>query len=331
MSRGVRFGAPTRRDFLKLLGATAVYPLVPRFPFAAPAGDQRYEDAWAKLQEDLTAEIERYTTRYARHAEVSISLVDLQTDQRLSIGGDVPRQPGCVINQFVLYSLVEDFQRGLLEYDPLARAIYLAIGESKAQVARNLLQLTGGGSVEEGVARINARINELGLKDTSLDHPPAFWGEYSVRGQPNAMTTDDAVEVMRHLYRNDMFDEEWSSFTIQRLTEGKRGLNIYIGLAVRDLPFARVAHKVGYFPDGYELRDMDGDAGLVLIDTPAGEIAYAMAILSEGNEPSPDNDHPSFVYNGWFTWAVSKLAFDFFSEQYATGDPREARANRPSP
>lgn len=318
MSKGERFGAPTRRDFLKLLAATTLHPFVPRFPFSVNPLAQRYEDAWEKLQEDLAAEIERYTRRYARHAEVSISLIDLQTDQRLSIGGDVPRQPGCVINQFVLYSLVEDFRRGLYDYDPLARSVYLAVGESKAAVAKELFRTVGGGELDAGVARVNRLIGDLGLKATFLDHPPAFSHEFSLQGGPNAMTTDDAVDVMRLLYRNDMFDEEWTHFTIQRLIEGKRGLNIYIGFAVRDLPFVRVAHKVGYFPDsGNRGRDIDADAGIVLVDTPAGEIAYAMAIFSEGNNPSPDNDRPSFVYNGWFTWAVSNLTFDFFRQQYA--------------
>lgn len=272
-----------------------------------------YQTEWNGLETRLAKEIGRYQTYFAPSSEVAISLLDLQTGAHLSLNGDEPYEPGCVINQFVLYELVKDFKLGLYPYEPLAEEIRLAIGESNAAKAKDLLEhWVGGGSVRAGIERVNNLIQSLGLKTSLIDHPPAF----GPRNGANLMTTNEAVEVITKLYHNEIFnDQSWTDFAIQRLTEGKPGLNIYIGLYTRYLPGVRVAHKVGYFPDS--LGEMDGDTGLVLIDTPRGEIAYAMAILSRGNVTSPP-DKPSFVYNGWFTWRVSRAVYEFFRDQYLT-------------
>ncbi len=295
----------TRRQFIG-----EIYRLVER---------ARYEAKWKELSQTLEAEIKRYQY-LSPYSEVSISLLDLQTDAQISLGGDIPREPGCVINQFVLYSIVQDFQRNLYEYQPLARSIYLAVGESKAAVAEGLLRdYIGGGEVEAGVKRINQMIRGLGLTTTFFDHPPAFTYE-SLEGRPNLMTTDEAVDVMSKLYRNQIFKEQtWTDFAIQRLVEGKPGLNYMIGIGVRNEPNVRVAHKIGYFSDPDDSwRDVECDAGLVLIDAPGtqrGEIAYAIAIFSKGNRHSPP-DKPSILYDGWFASHVSQAVYDFFKEQY---------------
>ena len=288
----------------------------------------KYEAKWEELSRTLDAEIKRYQQHFAPYAEVAISLYDLQTDARVSIDGDKPFQPGCVINQFVLYELVKDFQEGLYPYEPLSTDIGLAVGESKAAVAQNLLKhYVGNGNLGAGVERVNQLIRTLGLKTTFMDHPPAFDTVFSLQQEPNLMTTDEAVDVMVKLYRNQIFkDRYWTAFAIKRLTEGKPGLNAYIGLYPRELPrlhnqglippppHVGVAHKVGYFNDPADAwREVDCDSGLILIDGPEGEIAYAMAIFSKGNNAVPED---SFVKNGWFTWRVSGAVYNFFEEQY---------------
>ncbi|MBI4057747.1 serine hydrolase [Candidatus Microgenomates bacterium] len=310
----------TRREALKILGGSLAYPFISRFE--VPQEFQRtseYGERWNTLQTTIDTKIKRYRN-FSPYAEVSISLLDLQTDARISLDGDIPRQPGCVINQFVLYSLIEDFRKGLYGYQPLARSIYLAVGESKAAAAEELLRrYVGQGSAAAGATRINQMIGGLGLTTAFFDHPPAF-PHKGLEGRPNLMTADEAVDIMAKLYRNQIFkDQKWTDFAIQRLVEGKPGLNYMVGIGVRSEPGVRVAHKIGYFSDPDDSwRDVECDAGLILINnpgTPNGEIAYAMAIFSKGNTHSP-SDRPSILYDGWFTWHVSRAAYNFFKKQY---------------
>src|SRR3989338_290675 len=81
-------------------------------PSPSPTPDPIYD-----LQRSLEQKVRGYEEGTGMN--ISIAVTDLQARKTISVDGDETHRPGCVINQFPLYTIVEEFQNGTLNKDDM--------------------------------------------------------------------------------------------------------------------------------------------------------------------------------------------------------------------
>jgi hypothetical protein len=124
----------------------------------------------------------------------------------------------------------------------------------------------------------------------------------------NRLTALEVNLALTKLYRGEMFDPEWTAYTLARLRENNVGLNYILP---GQLPWsATVAHKIGYY------SDVDGwvnnDVGVVTFTGADGEEkAYAISYLSQKARTE---------YTGYsFGARLSRIAWNWFEATYRLG------------
>jgi hypothetical protein len=133
---------------------------------------------------------------------------------------------------------------------------------------------------------------------------------YQIGTQINQLTALETNLVLGKLYRGEIFDEEWTTYTLAKLREVNAGLNYM--LPGRLPAAASVAHKIGFYSD----RDgwVNNDAGIVTFTGSDGQQkAYAITYLSQKARSE---------YTGYsFGARLSRIAWDWFAEKYRPGTP----------
>lgn len=208
--------------------------------------------------------------------DFAFAVTDLQTGEHISIHGDRMQRAACVMNLFAIIAALRDVQAGFFPLDDVDALIRRTIYASDAVTGRALYEKLGGGDIVAGVGRVRELQREvIGMRSTSLDHPPAFPNESLGLSADNLITADDANLALAALYHRHLLNEELTAWLIEAMVGVKPGLN-YLTAA---LPAeATVSHKNGFVPlwDGY----VDNDVAIVRFG-PDRRYAYAVSYFSE--------------------------------------------------
>lgn len=251
-----------------------------------------------QLQGDMARAIDEYWVA----GNYAVAVTDLQTGETVSVRGDVRQMSGCSMNLFVLYQVAFDVQEGryaLSRVDDLVRA---TTWSSNAVTAQQLYGVVGGGDTAEGVRRVAESIDELGLEDVLLDHPPGFH-EFSLgKDYNNWVTAESMNRALAALWLGDVVGGEMRRYLLDRLAEVKPGLN-YLTAYV---PEGIVSHKNGFFlgDTGY----VDNDVGIVRLQRGDQEYAYAISFLAE--------EVPSEYGDVVLGQQLGRMAYDVMAARY---------------
>jgi hypothetical protein len=229
--------------------------------------------AFLGLRDQLQASIGDYQSQVGG-IDVAIAVTDLQTGESISIGGNDAHRTGCTINMFALFAIVDRFQDGQADPASVTANIASGIGGSFPPEVRRFLEKVYG-SYDAGLARAQEMMAEWGMEVADFDHVPYYGGSDPA---PNILTALETNDILVRLWRGELFDDEWTAYTLTKLREIASYVNYILP---GQLPAsATVAHKIGYY------WDFDGwvnnDAGFVTFTGEDGdEKAYAITYMSE--------------------------------------------------
>ena len=252
------------------------------------------------LRDQLGASITDYQAQVGT-IDVSLAVTDLQTGETISIGGNAAKRTGCTINMFALFAIVDRFQDG--EGDPASVSANVAsgIGGSFPPEVRRFLEKVYG-SYDAGLSRAQEMMADWGMEVADFDHVPYYGGSDPA---PNILTPLETNDILVRLWRGELFDEEWTEYTLTKLREIASYVNYMLP---GQLPAsATVAHKIGYY------WDFDGwvnnDAGIVTFAGADGEErAYAITYMSE--------KAPTERIGYSFGAKLSRDVWDWFAAKY---------------
>ena len=287
-------------------------------PTSAPPGIPENVNAspqFLALKDVLAQEITAYAAQVGG-IDVAIAVTDLQTGETISVGGNVSHRTGCTINMFALLAVVGEFEAGRADPQSVAYNINSGIGGSYPPEVKRFLQ-TVFGSHQSGVERAREMMGSWGMEASLFDHVP-YYGDGT---QNNLLTAQETSALLTKLYRGELFNPEWTQYTLERLRNIAGYLNYMLP---GQLPAsATVAHKIGYYwdSDGW----VNNDAGIVTFTGSDGqEIAYAITYLSE---------EASTEYIGYsFGARLSGIVWDWFEAKYRLGtEPPPPPSPEPTP
>ncbi len=226
------------------------------------------------LRDQLVSVINEYKVSVPS-IDVGIAVTDLVTGETASISGNDVHKTGCVINLFGLLSVVDVFEAGLGSPGGQEYSIRRGIGGSYPPEVRNFLGRTFG-DYQEGVQHARDLMASWGLKIANYDHVP-YYGSGD-NPPPNIVTPLEMNSVLVRLYRGELFDEEWTNYTISVLNDSYSYVDYILP---KYLPYnATVGHKIGYFwdYDGW----VNNDVGIVTFTGADGQKkAYAISYFSQ--------------------------------------------------
>jgi hypothetical protein len=270
--------------------------------------------AFLALRNTLAKEIEAYSAQVGG-IQVGIAVTDLQTSETISVGGNDIHRTGCTMNMFALLAAVGEFQAGRADPDRVAYNVNVGIGHSfPPQVYQLMVNVFG--SAQAGVQRAQEMMTSWGMVSSHFYQLPY----YPVGSQMNSLTALEVNMIFTRLYRGQMFEPEWTEYTLARL----RNIAPYLNYILPgQLPkSAKVAHKIGYFwdSDGW----VNNDAGLVTFTGADGkEKAYVITYLSQKGRTE---------YTGYsFGARLSGLVWDYFEATYEPKAGALGQSQLPAP
>jgi hypothetical protein len=250
------------------------------------------------LRDQLAAEIAAYKAQ--GHIDVAVAVTDLQTNETISLNGNDPHFTGCTIMAFALFAAVDEFQAGRANPASVAGNIRKGVGGSYPPEVRRMLD-TVFGSYIDGTYRGRALMSGWGMRRSVFDHVPY----YGNSGIANILTALETNDVFVRLYRGQLFNAEWTSYTLQKLTE-IAGYLQYI-LPGRLPSGAKVIHKIGFYVDydGW----VNNDAGVVTFKGADGQTkAYSISYFSQQARTE---------YQGYsFGARLSRLVWDYMAPKH---------------
>jgi hypothetical protein len=255
------------------------------------------------LRDLLAQDIVEYSAQVGG-IDVAIAVTDFQTGETISVDGNEYHKTGCTINMFALFSAVDRFQAGQASPGPVAGNIRVGIGESYPPQVYRFLGSVYGGNYPAGVARGQQLMASWGMQASRFNQVPYF----PLRDEMNRLTALETNMVLSRLYRGELFNEEWTAYTIGVLRDIAGYLN-YI-LPGRLPASATVAHKIGYFwdADGW----VNNDAGIVTFTGADGEEkVYVITYLSQ-------KARTEAIGNSYGA-RLSKIVWDWMAAQYLSG------------
>jgi len=206
--------------------------------------------------------------------DVAIAVTDLQNGETISVGGNALHRTGCVINMFALFAAVAEFQAGNASPSGLGFSIKKGIGGSYPPEVKNFTQSIFG-SYSDGTYRARELMAGWGMSASYFDHIPYYGGDAP---GPNILTALETNDILARLWRDELFNPEWSAYTIGVLRDSFAYVDYILP---RRLPAGvRVAHKIGYYADydGW----VNNDTGIVSFTGADGvQKAYAITYLSQ--------------------------------------------------
>ena len=145
------------------------------------------------------------------------------------------------------------------------------MGLSDNAATRELLARAGGGSVGDGVMRVNDLMAGLGATQTTMTGPPGYPEAYTA-ADDNYLSADDLNIMLAKLYRGEALSPSATSFVLWSMTLPEDWQNQSLGAP---LPAnARLFHKPGWLDDAWN------DAGIVEFNRLGGKDAYVISYLS---------------------------------------------------
>ena len=236
--------------------------------------------------------------------DTAVAVTDLRTGETVDVDGDAPRLPGCTINLFGLMRVVLDLQDYRYPEPEPGDLIGQTINRSDPVTARRLMRdWLGDGDVLRGVKRVNAFMHALGMKDTLMDHPPAFPEESLLGAVNNRITARDVNRGLRALWDGRVLAPFWRDYLLYKMTLVKPGLNYLIPVGTSD--GAITSHKNGFlFQEGWA----DNDIGIVWYERGGERYGYAISFFTE-NVPGKYDDIP-------LGQEISSLTYQWFVSRY---------------
>ncbi len=230
------------------------------------------------------------------------AVTDLQTGETVGVNEERLQLTACVANLFVLMLTMRDVQEGA-PMDDVSDLMDTTIWGSDAFAARLLYEIAGDDDSLEGVRRVGELVDELGLDQTTIDHPPNYAWESTGVSDDNWTTALDMNRALWALYHGEILEEPYRSDLLERLTNVKPGLNYLLAYGTDGL----VSHKNGFF----EINDgtwVDNDVAIVRFDRGGEEYAYAISFFSDFVEEKY-GDIP-------VGQEISQLAWVYFDAKY---------------
>lgn len=225
------------------------------------------------LRDRLEASIIAYSAQVGG-VDVAIAVTDLQNGESISVGGNVLHRTGCVINMFALLATVSEFEAGNASPSGLGAYIKKGIGGSYPPDVKDFTQRVFG-SYWDGTYRARELMASWGMNASYFDHIPYYGGDAP---GPNILTALETNDILSRLWNDQLFNAEWSSYTIGVLRDSYWYTNYMIP---KFLPASvKVAHKIGYYADydGW----VNNDTGIVSFTGADGvQKAYAITYLSQ--------------------------------------------------
>ena len=269
----------------------------------------------SELQTTLSAIYSRNTAE----GNYAFAVTDLQTGETVGSNLQQAHYTGCTISFFALLQGTIDVQNGLLDEARVGDLIRRTVWSSNAVSARELYGLIGSTAPERvwtneqfredasdvvsGVGRIAALIEQLGLTDTVLDHPPLFGSESIGVNANNWTTVTDMNRGLSAFYNDGILEDQWRDYLLDKMTVVKTGLNYLTSVG----PTVPVSHKNGFFLTSAGWY-VDNDIGIVRFQRDGQELAYAISFFAQ-RVPTKYDDIPFAQRLTTATWA-------FFQQRY---------------
>jgi hypothetical protein len=272
--------------------------------FYTPVCDGNEEPAPA---EDMLVLRDRMTDAIARSGiNAAVAITDLRTRETVDVNGFDTRLPGCTINLFALMRVVVDLQAGKYPEPQPGDLIGQTINRSDPITSRQLVRYwIGDGDLATGMNRVNDFIASLGMRDTLLDHPPAYPHESLYGGIDNRITARDANKGLQALWDGRVLVDGWRDYMLQKMTLVKPGLNYLIPAGVGY--GATVSHKNGFlYSEGWA----DNDIGIVWFDRGGQRYGYAISFFTE-NVRNKYDDIPlgQSISSMAYQWLVARYGY----------------------
>ncbi len=234
----------------------------------------------ARLLTDLEALVRELEGPRGERADIAVAVVDLQSGEAISVDGDEQHLAGCTIKLFPALKAAHDVQTGTRSFDAsLDYLLQRTVRVSNNADSRYLLNLVG-------VPETNAFMAEvIGTQGSLITHGPGYYGEnvlYGIEEPDNYLTADDLALAFSKLYQGELTTPELTTYLLDVMTQSWLTPPEYGVILHQAAPWGvRVSHKIGYVGPPFNVWN---DAGVMMADTDEGTIAYAVAILTEGND-----------------------------------------------
>lgn len=264
-------------------------------PSPSPTPDPIYD-----LQRTLEQKVRSYEQDLGMN--ISVAVTDLQTRKTISVDGREPHRPGCVANQFPLYMIAEEAQKGNL--DPAEMDWYIRNSVNRSNPASTGVFLAHYfGSEAEGVRRVQDWMNKHGIEGI-YNHVPTHG---SANWTNNMLTAEETNEALSKLYLGELFDPYWIGYVL-----GVLDYDYFLyGIPSGTGPEGNVYHKIGYHwdTDGW----VHADTGIVTyVGFDESEYAmlnaFAISIFTE-NGAAQSSFAP-------VAQDLTRTAYDYFRARY---------------
>ena len=300
-------GAEMAFEVERLVQMGAAYAAAPNLSGPPEPPQPELSPAMAQLRGELEALVRSLEGPDRAQADIAVAVVDLQSGEGISVDGGELHLAGCTIKIFPALEALRDVEDGNLDFDgSLDYLIQQTVRVSDNSDSRLLLYLAG-------LAETNAFMTEvIGTKGSIITHAPGYYGEDAADGvveMDNYLTADDLALTFSKLYRGELVAPELSSYLLDVMTQSWLTPPEYGVILYQAAPWgARVSHKIGYVDPPSNVWN---DAGVVMVDTAEGTIAYAVAILTQYN--SDYEDGPPIARQ------IAERIFQHFNETYGLG------------
>ncbi len=288
---------------------TPVYTDIGGEPTAIPTPEKPIlSKEMLNLQETLKSEIDAY------HGQTAIAITDVKTNETIEVNGNRPQLPGCVANLACALTVVSELSKNkaLFTKENIEEDLTIMVRHSNPSVGLRVVEAIGGGSIKEGVNKINQSMKEWGMYKSFYDHPPAYDTTYSANDNSNQMAATEINSVLTKVANSQLFDKkdfDWNVYALWVMSKNKPGLNFMLPGQIPEND-AEVFHKVGWVPGQ---PNTINDAGVVsALDH---RFLYTITFMYQNYETAVEED-ALFYGPGLFGSNLSKITYDMFSQKY---------------
>jgi beta-lactamase class A len=254
------------------------------------------------LQEGLTSEIAK------SNGKIAVAITNVLTGESINVNGDVPHLPGCVSNLTAAFTAIAELERGtaLFTKEQIEPHMFTMVRQSNPFEGKNVYELIGGGSVINGLIKVNEQMQEWGMKGSVTDHPPAYYQSksYLLKGENNIVVPNELNNVLARLSVNKLFENiENNEYAREIMRHGKPGQTFMIPRPIPSTE-ADIGHKVGWWNIGNS--NTINDAAFVRAWN--GSYAYSMVAMYE-NHNGYMNENTLFAGPGGELRNLSAITF----------------------
>lgn len=245
-------------------------PSGPELP--PPIVEPEIDPAFLELEERLQEAVDSYWV----DGNFAIAVTDLQSGQTISVHGGRQQVAGCLWNLSVIIRTLQDVEAGRYPLSDVEATVRQTLWASDATAALRLYAKIGDGDHALGVRRVLDMARGIGMRDSVIDHPPAFLDYTLGISDDNLVTAEDMNQLLVALHGGGLLDSERTAWLLDAMTRVKPGLNYLTAYGTG----GTVSHKNGFLPNGGSW--VDNDAGIVRFERDGETLAYAITFMSEG-------------------------------------------------